>query len=486
MKEAFPKNGEAWRPTEGFVDNDLFKTETARGINHQIEGYLEREAIEGGIKEALDNCTLPAGIHTKTLVRSLAAGLFALGLQVGDVFAQTGVEKPPLTQEQIVTVGEVTGIRPAELRESFTVEMSVKPGDGGKYIIHIGQIHQHPTQGFEQMLTSNMVGSAQRGLEGLIRNIYRVNQLDGVFEEGIASTESIRGLKERIRHRMTEIEKASKDTPFTIKKIETVLRSLIEVTDPILLSYVGGALDSLIKEYRAIIPTLQPSPTENIKLIELLLNLYDTTIALNLFQSTDPYVTAGASVNLYIRGEIANIYPAETSKANAHGIDMFEKQKKAEEEYFTKRSFLGTQLEADPYFAQLQRDFHSRFASARKDPDGTIVEEERGPLAELLERKVLEEAAFFELNLREEQQALRVAKEAFHEAAHRERNRVLLELIEDQDLSRIRQGLPLGNVVVVYGRAHDFTQDVVAQRQGDSPHRPVQRGLIKITPNTTK
>ena len=83
-------------------------------------------------------------------------------------------------------IAEKTGIdlNGISERHNFSAEMQVDNG-GGPYIIHIGQVHEHPTDKTTAILSEGEVMGVQKDVEGIVGDILQTKKTSNkVFCEG--------------------------------------------------------------------------------------------------------------------------------------------------------------------------------------------------------------------------------------------------------------------------------------------------------------
>ncbi len=159
----------------------IAQPEISQVLENRAEEIVAENEIEGKISDG--SLSFRRGLRRR-LTSVLATGLVALGLHAYDVFAEDKAPKFELKPAQIEAVEKVTGKPFTELKEKFYIEIPVEPDASGKYVIHIGQTHEHPGTFIEKGATHDIVIGKQKGIEDLAVGIIKTNDLECIFSEG--------------------------------------------------------------------------------------------------------------------------------------------------------------------------------------------------------------------------------------------------------------------------------------------------------------
>src|SRR3989344_3937794 len=167
-----------------------------RQVSERIEKEVETTAVERHLGRL--------GAQ-RIFMRAAAAGLFMFNMSVADVYASERKAEQEFSDQQQRDIEKAVGVAFPELKDSFSIEMPVTPGPEGKYVIHIGQSHQHPGDFVAKAMTNTLAIKAQKQIENLITSSVDANRLQCVFDEGVAEEQVPTSLRNYVQKANEEI-----------------------------------------------------------------------------------------------------------------------------------------------------------------------------------------------------------------------------------------------------------------------------------------
>lgn len=469
------------------LDFSLENAQEERDASRIVERTAELGRLEQQVAHHLGDPDLK-GRADHNLVRSLAAGIFALNLTVSEVFPEEKKAEAAYSAEQVETLQKITGMPFQELEAGFTFEMPISAGLEGKYIIHIGQTHEHPGSALWKAITQDKVIAAQAKIERLARGLIDQNDLTCIFSEGLADETLAHRLKEYISKAKAEID-AAIATPITsagefFAQEQLYFKHEANLKHRLVLHSLGDKLKEfwtkLNNELKS--PSFTPKDDAEARTLRFAADVLQGSAAVQMLTTlgadSNPYA-AGIDFKLLNEGHLQNVCPAEDAALNDRAFAAMEETRKARDAYFDIRIAVSEEMRSRPEFKE---------AMGRRK---ILMEKEKGGLTETekTENERLVKILSEMLDLRDKDSRVLEKQEGFYDATAKEKRTTFLERekevlswINTYDLKDIAAGKTLGNVVVLYGRAHDFVEAVKQWNQGDSPHNPIKRGLIKISP----
>lgn len=289
----------------------------------------------------------------------------------------------------------------------------------GRYIVHIGQIHREPDP--ESVVTdSEKVARTQKNIENILeKGKFEAIFVEGVCEENKEIFEYFREVKETMFDPIPPDSKAWQELATNYYQVKEIIEGTKAESLLVVLNYIMIEKIKIFENYFAANP-LQMSPEEQ----DLFSKGYETSkaveelIFVSQFEDKNFYSSLGAGLKVFIDGK-AEIYPAETIEENLQAF--------------------GTLDEYQRVFQLMGKTHHPKSV--------TGVQNE-------------------------------LAKESgnFEKQTMTDREEVALELISQHP------SFPaIGNFALVYGAAHDFSQEV-EKFNLENPDQSI--GLIYLAPLT--
>ncbi len=442
--------------------------------NDKNEQLLLKDQEQKKIANQLEENAAHAAPCVKGLVATLSAAAIALGLQSDTPSIDLKTLDTKLSIEQLRIVETVTGIRYPKLSEKFEVKFSLLAGPEGKYIVHIGQRHEHPEEGFLRQATFSAAVDSQQKIEGLLLSMIKANRLQGIFSEGVYDS----SVEEQTRAVLERDEKTLDDAlrkDLTFQDLAS-LHSLVTTRHGTTLNYLGPKIEALQDKVQALLPSLQPkSPQET-----YIVGLYENMLSARLWEKRlrgtpySPYLP-GAVFKLYKEKRLEQIYPAENLGLNQRAMQTMQQIRPARRAYDQEYLRLLKEFKERPDVIVLRNEFDSMVEKLK-----ATSQDFGGRLTEILEQLRFMEKTMVDDKIVDLKDAADKAAMEEKRATNLDREWEVLRSIDRQDEKTIETGKPIDHVVVVYGSAHDFQNAAESWNSRDATMK-IRRGVMKIS-----
>ena len=470
----------------------LLKLETEAFLQtRRIEDQVVITALEVVIDEQIKGSFFEnVPVFVRNLKRTIVAGIFALGLNFGDVFASEKTEQSQFTSTQTHILESITGETFAELSKKFEVQMLVEPDASEKYVIHIGQTHQHPGNAIFKSMTQNEVVKKQKAIEDLIQKIIKANGLDGIFVEAVGNDTSQIEERAYIREAIKEIDAVYNQEIHTSANLLAAYNVYEKyqqnVRHPKVYHYLGSKLSALrekiliaVKDDKIVTNSSSEHEKLLLEIISNGLDLDKNLTELAMFGEQSDLYTVGIGFKLLMEDKIKYIYPAESADLNRKAFAAMKEREKANSEYSERYQSLRKDM--------MQTNNNFKKASEQrtvflKKGEQNLTDEERAESEAAISilrnsfKTLNAHPELLELTLR-----LNQAKAEERRFIYTEREAEILRRIDFYDQKNITDRKSLGNLLLIYGSAHELT-GVIKEWNAQNPTNSIDRGLIKIVP----
>ena len=445
----------------------------------RIEAVLEKRATSGGIIARLAD--------TRQVTRAMATGLLALNLNLAEVFAEERRPERTYSTEEMLTIEKVTGMPFLKLTDKFEVDIQAQSGPEGKYIIHIGQKHEHPGFALWKSMTQETVVETQKKIEELESHVIDANNLTCIYEEGFADDKAAPSFRDYVHKATPQLDAVLSKPITTFEELSAAADILKKLSNnmehKVIFHYLGEKVATLrenilsaLNEGAGVPRTEEEEFLKKIIEGEVLISFMSTIFKMG--EKSDPY-TMGATTKLFMEGKLEKICPTEDPQLNKQAMGVMEEMDQAELSFSEKRREIWKEIKSKP---EIARAFARREELMEKEKVGLTKDEAEENEGLILVLRAALDGAESDPRLTEEKARLDSVKAKWDQLAYTAREIEVLRKINAYDSLDIANGNALGNVVVVYGDAHDFTDVVQQWNQESSSNRPIERGLIKISP----
>lgn len=474
---------EKMRPPNAAVETpDEFSKFDSLRIAEDAKVKAQVEELESAIESGGEAALQPSG-GDGFLHKALMAGIVATNINISDAQAGPRGFEIPLSPEQSTTVEKVLGMSAEKVRDMYIVQVPVKAGQGNRYIVHIGQKHQvSQATALERKSLQDSINATQRKAEQVLNHVSQSQNLECVFQEGYASYETAETNKSFIIDNTKKIEEALAKKMLTPEDVQYAAKlhsavAKIALPHQVLRHYLSPILDKLEDALRSSSQDISTTggPAAQSSGMQLASTVTSMTRVLNDTQQdkADPY-TAGAAFKGFMEGSIRNICPTENIDLNVRALAAHKSWKDLDSALSLKRSEVQSRILNAPLV-------HAAFEKLPSFENRALTKAEhieKEHLTSIVESAVASVAQDPELLALEKQTVS--AREAAHHLMMIEREREVMRQLDAFDTKEIARGKPLGHMVIVYGKAHDF-RTAVTEWNAKNPQR-LQRGLISLTP----
>ncbi len=421
------------------------------------------------------------------LLRTLAAGIFALNLSVADVFAEERGPEQTFTQEEMQTFERLTGMPFQELQGKYDLKMTVRPGPEGKFVIHVGQSHRHPDV-LLRGATQNIVVERQQRLEEVVTNVVDANGLHAIYSEGVGKKGVAAQVRDYIRETLPELDEALAADVTTYDGFSKARRIFAaheaNMTHRAAYQYIGEKMGALFTKLKTALDnrTVVTHEEDEKEMLDFYRDAFKLSAGIALVTSggekPNPY-NAGVDFKLLMDGKVQDLLPAEDSELNRRTFEAKRATMLASTAYYQVKEQVRNEIIAsDPELKQIleRRRELARKGSANLSEDENREFEAGADRFRAVFTRIDEDPRIAPLK-----EKMVFAQKEEDRLTLTERNAQVLRNVEGDDLESLAKGEPLGDILVIYGDDHDFTEAVTNWNAGASPHRAIFRGLVKIS-----
>lgn len=459
----------------------LAQSDGSQVLENRAEEIVAEDEIDKKIKKGWFSSW---GIDRRMLTRSLAAGIALLGVHMSDVFAGEKYPIPEIKPTQIAAVEKVTGKSIVELKEKFDIEIPVEPDASGKYLVHIGQTHEHPGSFIWKAVTHDKVVEKQKGIEDLAVGIIKTNDLECVFAEGLGDEKTALQIRDTIKSWQSTLAPVMEKPIQTWEDVNAAFTFLskYDSRNKFANAYLGPMIAKLQeKVIKAIEGGEVIVKDDNEK--ELLKSTAELLVVsgllsgfTNLGKEPNPYA-AGTDFKMLIDGNVPSICPAEREDLNKQAFEAMERAETVQNEYYENLSKVREELRENTDYLLVRSQIEELM---KKDQD-TLTDEEQQQLADA--RGVFKgyiESVENDPRVKSLKERLDQVKADEKHAIFTAREGEILRKIDFYDQQDLEKGKMPGDRLVIYGANHDLTEELEAWNRKNSPGA-IDRGLIKFT-----
>ncbi len=358
-----------------------------------------------------------------------------------------------LTESQIIMIEKTVGIPITELLKENDVEFPMPPRKGEPLFIHFGQMHEDPFDSLETLLSSESIVNSQGTLYRLLPSVAKTSNATCIYSEGLAETAGLEKLREsfsELEKRLSESERLLGTTLEEADRLFELYRYTAQVYNAVSFPSVKEKLIKLQDRLETISKKFdyyaeQPNDLDREKSLKSLLRgryeIFQLQVQLQIqlqnlsaLLGNNMFVSLGADKLLFAERKIRELCPGEQEETNADALARLSDYKRIRETVIENAS--------------------------ASNPRETLAKGEAGRQLQLLDE-------------------LSTARERYEQAAFTLREEALLANIAADDQKNVREGKTPGNVMVIFGSGHDWTEELKAQNE---KRGVVRRGLLKITP----
>lgn len=375
-------------------------------------------------------------------------------------------------KEQIVT--EVLG---GELLAKyralgFEASIPVEADKHGRYIIHIGQLHEHREAAVHRLMSDDKVKEFQ---DKLYITLSETAAIGGgvVFDEGVSEDLSrLRTAVLSLKERMDELHNKEIKSISEAQQVSRVLdgyfsnrsnKFVKNTIDP----SIAGAVSKKLKEYVYAYSPQDRDEEASLVALQAKLLGYVYTGSVNLLQGGLDFNST--AVRLYIEGKI-DLAPAVSLEVNEKATQAYERYKDISSRYLDEFTAL---TRADEIFNSSVEEIRK---IQTKGESGDLSTEETQRISHL-QTQAQTRVAEIEKQLSDSPlgHEYKESEKQYDKWVNTEREKAALEEIGKYQL--LKDELP--NYVLVYGAAHEFGPELIEYNQLNDSSMP-DNGLIEL------